>query len=358
MLFRKQNSNKSDKGASARSSEGQAGNVTMREAVLAEKPQHRTFPGPRGAKSPLRVAIDRAANAELIAHAKESLNAEICGVLAGSICEDDEGLFVHVQAAVRGTAANQGSTHVTFTHATWNAIHQAMERDYPQLKIVGWYHSHPGFGVEFSEMDVFIQKNFFSGPTQLALVIDPLNGNVAVCINTPRGIEYLPRYWVDGREHEGKMPVRSGETAGFSQAAGAVSGNAEAKLQAIEERVGQLVLAVDDLRSSIYRFLLFIGTLAALSILAVAGYAIFQQMKTRVEPPKNIGFAPMPVQIGDKTALLGVQIVKWDLPPELDVMQQAVEQLKRELEEAAGIQLTNLPNAAATNSAKPEPSTK
>src|SRR5882672_4348919 len=124
-------------------------NITLRENSPSEKPQRRNFPGPRGAPSPLRVAIERSAHAELIAHAKESLNAEICGVLAGRVCEDDEGLFVHVEAAIRGTAANQGSTHVTFTHATWNAIHQTMERDHPQLRIVGWYHSHPGFGVEF-----------------------------------------------------------------------------------------------------------------------------------------------------------------------------------------------------------------
>jgi hypothetical protein len=73
--------------------------------------------------SPLRVAIERTAHADLVAHAKESLKAEICGVSAGRLCEDDEGLFLHVSAAIRGKQANQGSTHVTFTHATWNAIH-------------------------------------------------------------------------------------------------------------------------------------------------------------------------------------------------------------------------------------------
>ena len=43
------------------------------------------------------------------------------------------------------------------------------------LKIVGWYHTHPGFGVEFSEMDLFIQQNFFGGPAQIA----PRNGGAA-----------------------------------------------------------------------------------------------------------------------------------------------------------------------------------
>ncbi|MFO1512097.1 MAG: Mov34/MPN/PAD-1 family protein [Verrucomicrobiota bacterium] len=332
-------------------------NITMRAAAPTENPHRRNFPGPRGAQSQLRVAIERSAHAELIAHAKESLDAEICGVLGGRVCEDDEGAFVHVEAAIRGTAANQGSTHVTFTHATWNAIHQTMERDHPQLRIVGWYHSHPGFGVEFSEMDVFIQKNFFSSPTQIALVIDPLNGNVAVCINTPRGIEYLPRYWVDGREHEGKTPALPAARTEDRSEPKPVSVDGDRKLQTVEERVGQLVLAVDDLRASLYRFLLFIGGLAALAILVVAGYAIFYQMKERVEPPKNIGFAPVPVQIGTNTALLGVQIVKWDLPPELDVMRQAVDQLRRELEQAASPMLTNAPGPSVTNGVPPNKST-
>lgn len=350
MRFGNKSNQETEKAAtSGERSVGNSGaNVTMRDATAVEKPLRRNFPGPRGAEAALRVAIERGAHAELIAHAKESLNAEICGVLAGRVCEDDEGSYVHVEAAIRGTAANQGSTHVTFTHATWNAIHRTMERDYPELRIVGWYHSHPGFGVEFSEMDVFIQKNFFSSPTQIALVIDPMNGNVAVCINTARGIEYLPRYWVDGREYEGKMPAAP--MANRDRAEPASSGdNDQRPSQALDNRIGQLALAIDDLRSSMYRFLLFIGSLAAIAILAVAGFAIVYQMKERVEPPRNIGFAPVPVQIGTNTAMIGVQIVKWDLPPELDVMQQAVEQVKRELAEAAMALLTNAP---ATNAPK------
>ena len=40
--------------------------------------------------------------------------------------------------------------------------------------IVGWYHSHPGFGIFLSEHDRFIHRHFFGEPGQIALVIDPL----------------------------------------------------------------------------------------------------------------------------------------------------------------------------------------
>ncbi len=148
----------------------------------------------------LRVALERQAYVDLTAHAKESPEAEICGVLAGHPGEDERGSYVHVEACIRGSAAHEGSTHVTFTHDTWTSIFRTLERDHPKLAIVGWYPSHPGFGVEFSEMDLFIQQNFFCGERQVGLLMDPLGGAVAVCANTESGPTYLPRFWVDARE--------------------------------------------------------------------------------------------------------------------------------------------------------------
>ncbi|HEX9048525.1 MAG TPA: hypothetical protein VF988_15965, partial [Verrucomicrobiae bacterium] len=105
-------------------SKSDSAKVSVREESAGDKPVRRTFPGPRNAEAKLRVAVERAPYAELVAHAKSSLDAEVCGVLAGHVCEDDEGVFVSVEAVIRGTAASEGGTHVTFTQATWNAIHK------------------------------------------------------------------------------------------------------------------------------------------------------------------------------------------------------------------------------------------
>lgn len=331
--------NKPDKAQTSCGAESDA--VTVRELPVGVKPVRRAFPGPRGAHAPLRVAIERAAHVELIAHAKSSLDAEICGVLAGNVCEDDEGLFVHVEVVIRGTAASGGSTHVTFTQETWSTIHRVLERDHPKLKIVGWYHSHPGFGVEFSEMDLFIQRNFFAGPTQLALVTDPVSGAVAMCVNTGQGIEYLPRIWVGGREQACQVPTGIGSAKEQVGGTAPPTGDASRRIQELEERVGQLVLAVDDQRRSLHRFLLFAGGLFSVALIAVTGYGVYTQFRARVEPPRNVGFAQVPVRIGDSTALLGVSIVQWNLPPEMDVMNAAVELVKKDLEKALADALTN-----------------
>lgn len=331
-------------------SKPQASQVSVRRVAGGEKPVRRVFPGPRNTAARLRVAIARTAYAELVAHAKSSLEAEVCGVLAGEVCEDDEGLFVSVEALVRGNAANQGSTHVTFTQETWNLIHRTLERDLPDLRIVGWYHTHPGFGVEFSEMDLFIQRNFFPEPTHLALVTDPLSGDVAICINTPAGIQYLESFWVDGREQKCRVPARSSGKADESPSAtGTVSAD---RLQALEARVSQLVQALDETRTFHYRFMLTCGFVFCLALISATGYTIYKEMTSHYEPPQLNSFVPVPVQIGDKTVMLGVGVAQWQIPPELNALMLQEDMLKRQAEEKAQkeAEKTNATATSATNS--------
>lgn len=102
-------------------------------------------------------------------HARTSMKAEVCGVLIGNT----EHERMTVEACIPGINAAQGGAHVTFTQDTWEHIYKIKDKEYPDDKIVGWYHSHPGFGVFLSEHDLFIQQNFFSNPQQVAWVYDP-----------------------------------------------------------------------------------------------------------------------------------------------------------------------------------------
>jgi proteasome lid subunit RPN8/RPN11 len=102
-------------------------------------------------------------------HARSNLKNEVCGVLIGGF-EDGS---THVRACIAGANAAQGGAHVTFTQDTWEHIYKIKDRDFPDERIVGWYHSHPGFGIFLSDHDTFIHKNFFSAPEQVAWVFDP-----------------------------------------------------------------------------------------------------------------------------------------------------------------------------------------
>jgi proteasome lid subunit RPN8/RPN11 len=309
--------------------------VVVRADGEEAKPVWREFPGPRNADVALRVAVERRAYADLIAHAKESLEVEVCGVLAGTTCEDDEGVFVHVAAIIRGDAAGKASTHVTFTQATWNTIHQTLDREYPKLRIVGWYHTHPGFGVEFSEMDVFIQKNFFPGTAQLALVTDPLSGAVGICLNTPQGIRYLPKFWVDGREQTARVPVRGGAALGVGVGSSSGAGGDESEISRLETRVSQLIQAVDQQRAWQHNFLLFCGVVFCCAVLAGVGYFIFKTFTSRLEPPQVRQMIPVAIQVGDKKVMLGVGVVEWNVPDELNAVLLQEDLLRKEAEAKA-----------------------
>ena len=102
-------------------------------------------------------------------HARSHMKTEVCGVLIG---EKRNGI-VEVRASIEALNATQAGTHVTFTQDAWETIYKVKDEPYPDERIVGWYHSHPGFGVFLSEHDTFIHRNFFSSPDQVAWVYDP-----------------------------------------------------------------------------------------------------------------------------------------------------------------------------------------
>src|SRR5688572_7460699 len=102
-----------------------------------------------------------------------SQDVEVCGVLVGSIHSDPSGPWLYVQDAIEGDHATSRAAQATFTAETWAHIQSVMDRDHPDKRILGWYHTHPGFGIFLSQMDLFIQENFFPLPWQVALVYDP-----------------------------------------------------------------------------------------------------------------------------------------------------------------------------------------
>jgi proteasome lid subunit RPN8/RPN11 len=110
---------------------------------------------------------------QISAHAAEFPTIEVCGVMVGSVYESPQASFVYVDSMIRGEASAARSTAVTFTAETWQHIHREMEEKYQGKKIIGWYHTHPGFGIFLSEMDLFIQRHFFNAPWQMAFVLDP-----------------------------------------------------------------------------------------------------------------------------------------------------------------------------------------
>lgn len=116
-----------------------------------------------------QVTIEGEVLRQIRQHARSNSKTEVCGVLIG----EETGNVVNITARIPGLNAAQAGTYVTFTQDTWEHIYKIKDKDHPEERIVGWYHSHPGFGVFLSDHDTFIHKNFFSSTLQVAWVYDP-----------------------------------------------------------------------------------------------------------------------------------------------------------------------------------------
>ena len=96
---------------------------------------------------------------EIKEHGRSSMNKEVCGVLVGNLCWDKVP-YLLIDTRIEGRFADHQSGSVTFTSETWDYIHSELSEKYPEKKIVGWYHTHPGFGIFLSNMDVLFTKIF------------------------------------------------------------------------------------------------------------------------------------------------------------------------------------------------------
>lgn len=144
-------------------------------------------------------------------HACSETDHEVGGVLVGRI----DGSAV-ISASIPALKAVGGSANVTFTHEVWEEALTIVDRDHPGERIIGWYHSHPGFGVFLSDYDQFIQRNFFGGEGMVALVLDPLGGEGGWFVSVGDDIEELPTF----ATRSVPRPAGGGGAAGAASRAG------------------------------------------------------------------------------------------------------------------------------------------
>jgi proteasome lid subunit RPN8/RPN11 len=119
-----------------------------------------------------QVVVRRSTLNAMKRHGRTSLNAEVGGMLLGKLCWEVEP-FLLIEASIIGEHTNENTASVTFTAETWDHVWKEQEEKYPNTSIIGWYHTHPGFGIFLSHMDLFICEHTFNAPHQVAYVYDP-----------------------------------------------------------------------------------------------------------------------------------------------------------------------------------------
>src|SRR6185437_8205312 len=110
-------------------------------------------------------------------HALSDTSVELGGILLGKECVDPATgqHFVWISQALEAKHYANTQASFTYTHDSWEEITRERDRLHPDCDIVGWYHTHPSFGIFLSHHDLFIHQHFFAQPLQVAYVVDPIN---------------------------------------------------------------------------------------------------------------------------------------------------------------------------------------
>lgn len=126
------------------------------------------------------LVVEQSVLDKVLAISDESPDVEVGGFLLGNYCRDPryDRTFVEITDYLQATQINSQYRSLTFTHDSWSDLHQQMSKRFPDHQIVGWHHTHPGFGIFLSRQDQFIHRNFFSQPWHVALVVDPRRGEL------------------------------------------------------------------------------------------------------------------------------------------------------------------------------------
>lgn len=135
----------------------------------------------------LDVHIDAHVHKQIAQFAQDNRGKECAGLLLGIVESTSHNRIVHITAAVPANGAEADSTRIRISLAAWAEMLRVRDTDFPELRVLGWFHSHSSWGFFMSDADVFIHRQFFPHPNMVAYVLDPATGRDGFF------------YWHDGR---------------------------------------------------------------------------------------------------------------------------------------------------------------
>jgi proteasome lid subunit RPN8/RPN11 len=158
--------------------EFQFGELARAEPGTGLRPDHNrhyaVVPVQGPAVEDLPIFVDLDALRDMEDHARSDTSVELGGVLLGCQQRDAAGKpFLVISDSVRARHYQATKGSFRFTHETWEGISRERDEFPADVQMVGWYHTHPDWGVFLSGMDMFICDHFFNRPLDVALVIDP-----------------------------------------------------------------------------------------------------------------------------------------------------------------------------------------
>ena len=103
---------------------------------------------------------------------------EVLGLILGEICRDEEGEY-SVASGTATAGLDATGVSVRFDQDSLEDLFASIDESGGDA-VIGWYHSHPGFGCYLSDVDVKTHSGIFGEGKGFAVVLDPSDGTLMV----------------------------------------------------------------------------------------------------------------------------------------------------------------------------------
>lgn len=119
-----------------------------------------------------QIYISSLALIKMLKHARAGVPMEVMGLMLGEFVDDYTIKVVDVFAMPQsGTGVSVEAVDPVFQTKMLDMLKQTQRNE----MVVGWYHSHPGFGCWLSGVDINTQQAFEQlNPKAVAVVVDPI----------------------------------------------------------------------------------------------------------------------------------------------------------------------------------------
>eukprot|EP01115_Flamella_aegyptia_P003130 TRINITY_DN1509_c0_g1_i1.p1 TRINITY_DN1509_c0_g1~~TRINITY_DN1509_c0_g1_i1.p1 ORF type:complete len:206 (-),score=37.94 TRINITY_DN1509_c0_g1_i1:543-1160(-) len=109
---------------------------------------------------------------KMLKHGRAGVPLEVMGLMLGDFIDEYTVRVIDVFAMPQ---SGTGVSVEAVDHAFQSDMLEMLKQTGRQETVVGWYHSHPGFGCWLSNVDVDTQRGFESlNPRAVAVVVDPI----------------------------------------------------------------------------------------------------------------------------------------------------------------------------------------
>ena len=109
-------------------------------------------------------------------HAKEGMPQGVGGILLGGLYRDPDKNenYVEIHNAFPSASSFNEEMSLRVVNRVIADMEQVSIKTYPNQIVIGWYHTHPGNGIFFSENDELIHETFYRETANVALILDPV----------------------------------------------------------------------------------------------------------------------------------------------------------------------------------------